>query len=34
MPEFSTVCFTTEDIVRSDFVKSWIVASEQVGPED
>lgn len=30
MDEFSSVCFTTEDIVRSDFVKAWIVASESV----
>jgi phosphate starvation-inducible protein PhoH len=30
MDEFSSVCFGTNDIVRSDFVKSWIVACESV----
>lgn len=28
MKEFSSICFTIDDIVRSDFVKSWIIASE------
>ena len=31
MNDFDCVHFTTNDIVRSDFVKSWIVASEAVG---
>ena len=30
MKEFSTIKFTHDDIVRSDFVKAWIVASEDV----
>jgi len=29
MTEFSNIIFTTDDIVRSEFVKSWIIASEQ-----
>lgn len=29
MPEFASVHFTVNDIVRSDFVKSWIIASEK-----
>ena len=33
MKEFSSVCFTTDDIVRSEFVKSWIVACESVKDE-
>ncbi len=30
MKEFETVQFTKYDIVRSDFVKSWITASEEI----
>jgi len=30
MNEFSTVQFTKDDIIRSDLVKSWIVASEEI----
>lgn len=30
MTEFDCVHFTTDDIVRSDFVKSWIISSEKV----
>lgn len=30
MPEFSMVRFTPHDIVRSEFVKSWIMACEEV----
>ncbi len=30
MPEFSLVRFLPEDIVRSEFVKSWIMACEQI----
>lgn len=30
MNDFSTVEFTRDDIVRSDFVKQWIIASEMV----
>jgi phosphate starvation-inducible protein PhoH len=30
MKEFSSVYFTVDDIVRSEFVKSWIIASESV----
>ena len=30
MKEFEDVCFTVHDIVRSEFVKSWIMATEQV----
>lgn len=30
MKEFEDVCFTVHDIVRSDFVKSWIMAAEEV----
>lgn len=33
MKEFSSVCFTADDIVRSDFVKSWIIANESI-PEE
>lgn len=29
MKEFSCIKFTTDDIIRSDFVRSWIIASEQ-----
>jgi predicted ribonuclease YlaK len=29
MPEFTTVQFGPQDIVRSDLVRSWIIASEQ-----
>jgi phosphate starvation-inducible PhoH-like protein len=29
MNEFDTVKFTTDDVVRSDLVKSWIIAAEQ-----
>jgi phosphate starvation-inducible protein PhoH len=29
MPQFSTVQFTSSDIVRSELVKDWIIASEQ-----
>jgi len=29
MPEFASVKFTTDDIVRSEFVKSWIIATEK-----
>lgn len=29
MKEFSTIQFTTDDIVRSEIVKSWIIAAEQ-----
>ena len=31
MPEFSTFRFTSEDIVRSGFVKSWITNCEKLG---
>ena len=31
MPEFRTFKFTTDDIVRSSFVKSWIMACEKIG---
>ena len=31
MPEFRSFRFTTEDIVRSEFVKSWIIACEKLG---
>ena len=34
MSEFSSVCFTTKDIVRSEFVKSWIIANEILGETD
>lgn len=30
MKEFATIEFTVNDIVRSDFVKSWIVAREHI----
>jgi phosphate starvation-inducible PhoH-like protein len=30
MEEFSTITFTTQDIVRSELVKSWITASEKI----
>ncbi len=30
MKEFEDVCFTVHDIVRSEFVKSWILATESV----
>ncbi len=30
MPEFSVIHFTHHDIVRSDFVKNWIVACEEI----
>jgi phosphate starvation-inducible protein PhoH len=33
MSEFSSICFSTQDIVRSEFVKSWIIASEKVEDE-
>lgn len=33
MPEFASVKFTTDDIVRSEFVKSWIVATEKTESE-
>ena len=29
MDEFTEIAFTHEDIVRSNLVKSWIIASEQ-----
>lgn len=32
MKEFTTINFTHHDIVRSDFVKSWIIASERTKP--
>lgn len=31
MPDFSVIHFTHHDIVRSDFVKSWIIAAEEAG---
>ena len=31
MPEFRSFQFTTDDIVRSSFVKSWILACERLG---
>lgn len=34
MDEFSSVGFTTKDIVRSEFVKSWIIANEMVSSDD
>lgn len=30
MKEFETIAFTKDDIVRSEFVKAWIVASEDI----
>jgi phosphate starvation-inducible protein PhoH and related proteins len=33
MQEFATVFFTTDDIVRSDFVRSWVIASEKTEAE-
>ena len=33
MKEFSAVCFTVDDIVRSSFVKSWLVACESLESE-
>jgi phosphate starvation-inducible protein PhoH and related proteins len=30
LPSFSTIRFTREDIVRSEFVKDWIIASEDM----
>ena len=31
MPEFTSINFTSDDIVRSSLVKSWIVACEKLG---
>ena len=31
IPSFTTVKFTRDDIVRSEFVKNWIVAREETG---
>ena len=33
MPEFACVKFTVDDIVRSDIVRSWVMASEQTENE-
>lgn len=30
MPEFDTITFTEQDIVRSKFVKSWIIAKQSI----